>query len=73
MKLEGTDQPGFGARPLLHRTIQTQLDNHIADLSPGGEAEPGDTIVAGVRDDSPHRPSARPALTAVSAAAGERL
>ncbi|MFF6916524.1 hypothetical protein [Streptomyces sp. NPDC012466] len=40
-------------------TIHTQLDNRIAHFSPGGEADPGDTIVAGARDDSPHRPHGR--------------
>ncbi|MFG2309842.1 ATP-dependent Clp protease ATP-binding subunit [Streptomyces sp. NPDC048566] len=64
MRLEVTDaarkllvahghQPAFGARP-LRRTIQTELDNRIADLLLGGEADPGDTIVADVRDDSLH-------------------
>ncbi|MEU3660654.1 ATP-dependent Clp protease ATP-binding subunit [Streptomyces sp. NPDC032940] len=64
MKLEVTEaakklliahghQPEFGARP-LRRTIQAELDNRIADLLLGGEAEPGDTIVADVRDDSLH-------------------
>ncbi|MEU8791517.1 ATP-dependent Clp protease ATP-binding subunit [Streptomyces sp. NPDC048643] len=62
MKLEVTDaakkllvahghQPEFGARP-LRRTIQTELDNRIAELLLSGEAEPGDTIVADVRDDT---------------------
>ncbi|MFH8483376.1 ATP-dependent Clp protease ATP-binding subunit [Streptomyces sp. NPDC018055] len=46
-------QPAFGARP-LRRTIQTELDNRIASLLLGGEAEPGDTIVADVKDDSLH-------------------
>ncbi|MYR43821.1 ATP-dependent Clp protease ATP-binding subunit [Streptomyces sp. SID5910] len=46
-------QPEFGARP-LRRTIQAELDNRIADLLLGGEAEPGDTIVADVREDSLH-------------------
>ncbi|MFC7017140.1 ATP-dependent Clp protease ATP-binding subunit [Streptomyces viridiviolaceus] len=46
-------QPEFGARP-LRRTIQAELDNRIAELLLGGEAEPGDTIVADVRDDSLH-------------------
>lgn len=45
--------PEFGARP-LRRTIQTELDNRIADLLLGGEADPGDTIVADVVDDSLH-------------------
>ncbi|PZT71314.1 ATP-dependent Clp protease ATP-binding subunit [Streptomyces sp. SW4] len=44
-------QPEFGARP-LRRTIQAELDNRIADLLLGGEAEPGDTIVADVRNDA---------------------
>ncbi|MFI7350735.1 ATP-dependent Clp protease ATP-binding subunit [Streptomyces sp. NPDC049936] len=46
-------QPEFGARP-LRRTIQTELDNRIADLLLGGEADPGDTIVADVVQDSLH-------------------
>ncbi|MYS52213.1 AAA domain-containing protein, partial [Streptomyces sp. SID6013] len=46
-------QPEFGARP-LRRTIQTELDNRIADLLLGGEADPGDTIVADVVDDALH-------------------
>ncbi|MFD7718559.1 ATP-dependent Clp protease ATP-binding subunit [Streptomyces sp. NPDC059814] len=44
-------QPEFGARP-LRRTIQTELDNRIASLLLSGESDPGDTIVADVRDDS---------------------
>ncbi|MCX2180259.1 ATP-dependent Clp protease ATP-binding subunit [Streptomyces sp. SKN60] len=46
-------QPEFGARP-LRRTIQTELDNRIATLLLSGEADPGDTIVADVLDDSLH-------------------
>ncbi|WP_425825981.1 ATP-dependent Clp protease ATP-binding subunit [Streptomyces fractus] len=46
-------QPEFGARP-LRRTIQTELDNRIASLLLGGEADPGDTIVADVRNDTLH-------------------
>ncbi|MFI8420031.1 ATP-dependent Clp protease ATP-binding subunit [Streptomyces sp. NPDC085479] len=46
-------QPEFGARP-LRRTIQTELDNRVAALLLGGEASPGDTIVADVIDDSLH-------------------
>jgi len=46
-------QPEFGARP-LRRTIQTELDNRVASLLLGGEADPGDTIVADVADDSLH-------------------
>ncbi|MFF2008343.1 ATP-dependent Clp protease ATP-binding subunit [Streptomyces sp. NPDC058195] len=44
-------QPEFGARP-LRRTIQTELDNRLASLLLSGEAEPGDTIVADVRDNA---------------------
>lgn len=46
-------QPEFGARP-LRRTIQTELDNRIASLLLGGEADPGDTIVADVQNDTLH-------------------
>ncbi|MGW2212147.1 ATP-dependent Clp protease ATP-binding subunit [Streptomyces sp. NPDC001781] len=46
-------QPEFGARP-LRRTIQTELDNRIAELLLSGQADPGDTIVADVRNDSLH-------------------
>jgi ATP-dependent Clp protease ATP-binding subunit ClpC len=46
-------QPEFGARP-LRRTIQSELDNRVATLLLGGEAEPGDTIVADVVHDSLH-------------------
>ncbi|MCX5388770.1 ATP-dependent Clp protease ATP-binding subunit [Streptomyces sp. NBC_00094] len=46
-------QPAFGARP-LRRTIQTELDNRVASLLLGGEADPGDTIVADIVDDSLH-------------------
>ncbi|AVH54864.1 MULTISPECIES: ATP-dependent Clp protease ATP-binding subunit [Streptomyces] len=46
-------QPEFGARP-LRRTIQTELDNRIASLLLSGEAEPGDTIVADVKNDTLH-------------------
>ncbi|WP_137991575.1 ATP-dependent Clp protease ATP-binding subunit [Streptomyces vilmorinianum] len=44
-------QPEFGARP-LRRTIQAELDNRIADLLLGGEADPGDTIVADIENDA---------------------
>ncbi|ATL32780.1 ATP-dependent Clp protease ATP-binding subunit [Streptomyces formicae] len=44
-------QPEFGARP-LRRTIQTELDNRLAELILLGEAELGDTIVADVKDDA---------------------
>lgn len=43
----------FGARP-LRRTIQRELDNRVANLLLGGEAGPGDTIVADIVDDSLH-------------------
>ncbi|MEU8889889.1 AAA family ATPase [Streptomyces sp. NPDC048442] len=46
-------QPEFGARP-LRRTIQAELDNRIASLLLGGEADPGDTLVADVQNDSLH-------------------
>ncbi|MFD9424738.1 MULTISPECIES: ATP-dependent Clp protease ATP-binding subunit [unclassified Streptomyces] len=46
-------QPEFGARP-LRRTSQTERDNRIASLLLGGDAEPGDTIIADVIDDSLH-------------------
>ncbi|MEV0782717.1 ATP-dependent Clp protease ATP-binding subunit [Streptomyces sp. NPDC050423] len=46
-------QPEFGARP-LRRTIQTELDNRIASLLLSGDSDPGDTIVADVRDNSLH-------------------
>jgi ATP-dependent Clp protease ATP-binding subunit ClpC len=46
-------QPEFGARP-LRRTIQAELDNRIATLLLSGEADPGDTIVADVQNDSLH-------------------
>ncbi|WP_328460729.1 Clp protease N-terminal domain-containing protein [Streptomyces sp. NBC_00448] len=46
-------QSEFGARP-LRRTIQAELDNRIASLLLGGEADPGDTIVADVEDNSLH-------------------
>ncbi|MET9619754.1 ATP-dependent Clp protease ATP-binding subunit [Streptomyces sp. NPDC006464] len=44
-------QPEFGARP-LRRTIQAELDNRVASLLLGGEADPGDTIVADVENDA---------------------
>ncbi|MDI2124835.1 ATP-dependent Clp protease ATP-binding subunit [Yinghuangia seranimata] len=42
-------KPEFGARP-LRRTIQTELDNRVANLLLGGEALPGDEIVADAKD-----------------------
>ncbi|KOG15482.1 MULTISPECIES: ATP-dependent Clp protease ATP-binding subunit [Streptomyces] len=62
-------QPAFGARP-LRRTIQTELDNRVASLLLGGEADPGDTIVADVVDDSLHCTVRKPAA-ADTAAGGE--
>ncbi|MEV5607408.1 ATP-dependent Clp protease ATP-binding subunit [Streptomyces sp. NPDC052225] len=44
-------QPEFGARP-LRRTIQAELDNRLASLMLAGDLEPGDTIVADVKDDA---------------------
>ncbi|MFF2849019.1 ATP-dependent Clp protease ATP-binding subunit [Streptomyces sp. NPDC058001] len=44
-------QREFGARP-LRRTIQTELDNRLAALLLGGEADPGDTVVADVQKDA---------------------
>ncbi|MFE0130945.1 ATP-dependent Clp protease ATP-binding subunit [Streptomyces sp. NPDC059037] len=46
-------QPEFGARP-LRRTIQAELDNRIASFLLGGDADPGDTIVADVENDTLH-------------------
>ncbi|MEU6579034.1 ATP-dependent Clp protease ATP-binding subunit, partial [Streptomyces sp. NPDC046805] len=46
-------QPEFGARP-LRRTIQTELDNRIASLLLSGDAEPGDTVIADVREGDIH-------------------
>ncbi|MFF2503064.1 ATP-dependent Clp protease ATP-binding subunit [Streptomyces sp. NPDC058067] len=46
-------QPEFGARP-LRRTIQAELDNRIASILLSGDAEPGDTIVADVENDTLH-------------------
>ncbi|WUH96079.1 hypothetical protein OG900_02190 [Streptomyces sp. NBC_00433] len=43
----------FGPRP-LRRTIQAEPDYRIASLLLGRGAEPGDTIVADVQDDSLH-------------------
>ncbi|CAM5255222.1 Putative chaperone OS=Streptomyces griseus subsp. griseus (strain JCM 4626 / NBRC) OX=455632 GN=SGR_6454 PE=3 SV=1 [Streptomyces griseus subsp. griseus] len=71
-------QPEFGARP-LRRTIQTELDNRVASLLLGGEADPGDTIVADVVDDSLHctirkgdgAPKAPEAAAATAAPDGE--
>ncbi|GAA4988434.1 ATP-dependent Clp protease ATP-binding subunit [Yinghuangia aomiensis] len=42
-------KPEFGARP-LRRTLQTELDNRVANLLLGGEAQPGDEIVADAKD-----------------------
>lgn len=60
LKLELTDdakewlgnagfQPEFGARP-LRRTIQTELDNRVANLLLTGTAQPGDTVYVDVED-----------------------
>jgi ATP-dependent Clp protease ATP-binding subunit ClpC len=42
-------QPEFGARP-LRRTIQTELDNRVANLLLSGAAQPGDTVYVDVED-----------------------
>ncbi|GLF93203.1 ATP-dependent Clp protease ATP-binding subunit [Streptomyces yaizuensis] len=42
-------QPEFGARP-LRRTIQTELDNRLSTLLLDGTLDPGDTVLADVRD-----------------------
>ncbi|MFD7619249.1 ATP-dependent Clp protease ATP-binding subunit [Streptomyces sp. NPDC059802] len=60
-------QPEFGARP-LRRTIQTELDNRIASLLLSGEAEPGDTIVADVKDNALVCSTGRPETSAEAAA-----
>lgn len=52
-------QPEFGARP-LRRTIQTELDNRIASLLLSDEAEPGDTVVADVKNNALVCPIRRP-------------
>ncbi|MGX1122814.1 ATP-dependent Clp protease ATP-binding subunit ClpA [Streptomyces ambofaciens] len=62
-------QPEFGARP-LRRTIQTELDNRVADLLLGGEADPGDTIVADVVDDSLHCTVEKPGTARPTEASG---
>ncbi|WP_411124584.1 ATP-dependent Clp protease ATP-binding subunit [Streptomyces sp. x-19] len=41
--------PEFGARP-LRRTIQTELDNRLSNMLLDGRLNPGDTVVADVRD-----------------------
>jgi ATP-dependent Clp protease ATP-binding subunit ClpC len=42
-------QPEFGARP-LRRTIQTELDNRLSNMLLDGTLNPGDTVVADVKD-----------------------
>ncbi|MGW8952470.1 ATP-dependent Clp protease ATP-binding subunit [Streptomyces sp. NPDC055709] len=41
--------PEFGARP-LRRTIQTELDNRLSNMLLDGTLNPGDTVLADVRD-----------------------
>ncbi|MFD9636499.1 ATP-dependent Clp protease ATP-binding subunit, partial [Streptomyces violascens] len=41
--------PEFGARP-LRRTIQTELDNRLSNMLLDGRLNPGDTVVADVKD-----------------------
>jgi ATP-dependent Clp protease ATP-binding subunit ClpC len=43
-------QPEFGARP-LRRTLQTQLDNRLANLLLDGALDPGDVLRADVGED----------------------
>ncbi|MCF2527368.1 ATP-dependent Clp protease ATP-binding subunit [Yinghuangia soli] len=68
--VEQGHQPEFGARP-LRRTIQAELDNRIATLLLGGEAQPGDEIVADVRDGELVCTIARPAASAAAPGAAE--
>lgn len=56
-------RPEFGARP-LRRAIQAELDNRVASLLLSGEADPGDTIVADVKDDALVCSVTRPKTTA---------
>ncbi|MFF7215851.1 ATP-dependent Clp protease ATP-binding subunit [Streptomyces sp. NPDC008238] len=42
-------QPEFGARP-LRRAIQTELDNRLSNMLLDGTLNPGDTVVADVKD-----------------------
>ncbi|MER7755263.1 ATP-dependent Clp protease ATP-binding subunit [Kitasatospora sp. NPDC097643] len=42
-------QPEFGARP-LRRTIQTELDNRLSNMLLSGSVNPGDTVIADVKD-----------------------
>ncbi|NYI06392.1 ATP-dependent Clp protease ATP-binding subunit [Allostreptomyces psammosilenae] len=53
-------QPQYGARP-LRRTIQTELDDRVADLLLGGAVGPGDVVVADVEErPSPEEAGAPP-------------
>ncbi|MYU54994.1 MULTISPECIES: ATP-dependent Clp protease ATP-binding subunit [Streptomyces] len=42
-------RPEFGARP-LRRTLQTELDNRLSSMLLDGTLNPGDTVVADVKD-----------------------
>jgi ATP-dependent Clp protease ATP-binding subunit ClpC len=42
-------RPEFGARP-LRRTLQTELDNRLSNMLLDGTLNPGDTVVADVKD-----------------------
>ncbi|MFE9423885.1 ATP-dependent Clp protease ATP-binding subunit [Kitasatospora sp. NPDC006697] len=60
-------QPEFGARP-LRRTIQSELDNRIANLLLDGTVREGDTVLASVQDGELTCTLARPAASAEAGA-----
>jgi len=43
--------PVYGARP-LKRTIQTELEDQLAELMLSGGVKKGDTVIADVEDDA---------------------
>ncbi|MCX4750812.1 ATP-dependent Clp protease ATP-binding subunit [Kitasatospora sp. NBC_01287] len=55
-------QPEFGARP-LRRTIQSELDNRVANLLLEGTVQAGDTVLADVEDGELTCTLARPAAS----------
>ncbi|PYC75837.1 Clp protease [Streptomyces tateyamensis] len=61
-------QPEFGARP-LRRTIQSELDNRVANLLLEGTVQAGDTVLADVSDGQLVCTLARPAAAAADGAA----
>ncbi|WP_329561694.1 ATP-dependent Clp protease ATP-binding subunit [Kitasatospora sp. NBC_01266] len=61
-------QPEFGARP-LRRTIQTELDNRVANLLLAGTVQPGDTVIADVEEGELTCTLARPEPSAAAASA----